>query len=51
VFLLARLRASLPEGTVRWAVLAFLVGQGTLWVRYAFQVAGAVFAAEQLRRP
>jgi len=51
VFLLARFRASLPEGTVRWAVLAFLVGQGTLWVRYAFQVAGAVFAAEQLRRP
>ena len=51
VFLLARLRASLPEGTVRWAVLALLLGQGTLWVRYAFQVSGACFAAEQLRRP
>jgi len=49
VYLLARLRASLPEGAVGWAALALGVSQLTLWVRYVFQVAGAVFAAEQLR--
>jgi hypothetical protein len=49
VFLAARFRASLPEGTVGWALLAFVVAQLALWLRYAFQVAGACYAAEQLR--
>ena len=49
VFLVARFRASLPEGGLGWTALALLVGQLVLWVRYAFQIAGTVFAAEQLR--
>jgi hypothetical protein len=49
VFLVARFRASLPEGHLGWTVLALLVGQLALWLRYAFQMAGTAFAAEQLR--
>jgi hypothetical protein len=50
VFSVARLRASLPEGTSGHALVALLVGQVAIWVRLSFQVAGVAFAAELVRR-
>ena len=45
VLLLARGRAMLPEGNAGLALLALGLGQGVLWTRLAFQVAGTRFAA------
>lgn len=50
VLLAARCRASLPEGNAGLALLALGVGQGVLWVRLAFQVAGTRFAAGLVER-
>jgi len=45
VLLVARARASLPEGKVGLALFALVVAQVVLWIRFAFQVAGTRFAA------
>src|SRR5262249_59054255 len=45
VLLVARGRASLPEGKAGLALLALVVAQVALWVRFAFQVAGTRLAA------
>ena len=50
VLLVARGRASLPEGKVRLALLALVVAQVALWIRFAFQVAGTRFAAALVER-
>jgi hypothetical protein len=50
VLLAARCRASLPEGNAWLALLALGVGQGVLWIRLAFQVAGTRFAAGLVER-
>ena len=50
VLLAARGRASLPEGNAGLALLALGVGQGVLWIRLAFQVAGSRFAAVLVER-
>jgi hypothetical protein len=50
VFLVARVRASLPEGRTGLAVLALLVGQVAVWVRLSFQVSGISFAAQLVQR-
>ncbi len=50
VLLAARCRASLPQGNAPLALFAFAVGQGVLWIRLAFQVAGTRFAAGLVER-
>lgn len=50
VLLAVRFRASLPEGGAGLALLALAVGQGVLWLRLAFQVAGTRFAALLVER-
>jgi hypothetical protein len=50
VFLIARVRASLPEGRTELAVLAFLVGQVAVWVGLTFQISGVSFAAQLVQR-
>jgi hypothetical protein len=50
VLLAARCRASLPEGNAALALFALAVGQGVLWIRLAFQVAGTRFAAVLVER-
>jgi hypothetical protein len=45
LLLLARVHAVLPEGSVGLALLALGMGQGVVWARLAFQVAGTRFAA------
>ncbi|MGZ6081387.1 MAG: hypothetical protein ACXWK4_11275 [Myxococcaceae bacterium] len=50
VLLAARCRASLPEGNGWLALLALGVGQGVVWIRLAFQVAGTRFAAGLVER-
>lgn len=50
VFLVARVRASLPEGRTGLAVLALLVGQVAVWVRLSLQVSGISFAAQLVQR-
>jgi len=50
VLLVARGRASLPEGNAGLALLALGVGQLVLWTRLAFQVAGTRFAAVLVER-
>jgi len=50
ILLVARGRASVPDGGARRALLALAVGQGVLWLRLAFQVAGTRFAATLVQR-
>lgn len=50
VLVAARGRAVLPEGNAWLAVLALAVGQGVVWIRLAFQVAGSRFAALLVER-
>ena len=50
VLLVARTRAVLPEGNAGLALLALGVGQGVLWIRLVFQVAGTRFAATLVER-
>jgi hypothetical protein len=50
VFLVARLRASLPEGRTGLVLLALLVGQVAVWMRLAFQISGVSFAAQLVQR-
>jgi hypothetical protein len=50
VFLVARLRASLPEGRTGLALLALGVGQVAVWMRLAFQISGVSFAAQLVQR-
>jgi len=50
VLLAARCRALLPEGNAALALFALAVGQGVLWIRLAFQVAGTRFAAGLVER-
>lgn len=50
VLLAARGRAMLPEGNAGLALLALAVGQGVVWFRLAFQVAGSRFAAVLVER-
>ncbi len=50
VLLAARTRALLPEGNAGLALLALGVGQGVVWIRLVFQVAGTRFAATLVER-
>jgi hypothetical protein len=50
VLLAVRGRASLPERGAGLALVALVVGQGVVWVRLAFQVAGTRFAAALVER-
>jgi len=50
ILLAARCRASLPEGRTGLAMVALAIGQGVVWLRLGFQVAGTRFAAVLVER-